>query len=124
MKKLFAALAVSVVGAVVLLWGSPAFAHDVRWTGPYDCGPTLTFACGYVQVRASHTTVDACDTQADGYGYKAEYHVSFDSFVRDVVDGNGSASGCGIQTAPSNVVTIRGCTHQLDSWFCGPWVAA
>lgn len=118
---------VAVVATVILgLWGTPAFAHDVRWDGPYDCGPTLTFRCGYVQVRSNHTIVDACDTRADGYGYEVAYGLR-NGASGTQVDPNGATTGCGIKAAGTSsnpVVWIRGCTHQLGAWFCGPRITA
>jgi hypothetical protein len=93
---------------------SPALAHDTRFDGPYACGATQLQSCGYGQVRDSHQIVDACDTREDGRGYFVRYTLR-NGGGGDVSDGNGAASGCGIQRVGSSsnpVASYRVCSRQ------------
>jgi hypothetical protein len=92
--------AMSVVGLAVVglatLGVMPASAH-ARFV-PVNSGGEQK---GYAQPGADHLSFKVCDTKADGIGVYGRFKFQNGSIV-DIVDPNGSTSGCGFGNTPSS----------------------
>lgn len=93
-RRHVAAVAAGVVGALAF-GASPALAHDVTYSATSNDG----IQRGYVRVTQNHTAFAVCDTRADNIGVYGRMRLQNGTVV-DVVDPNGSSSGCG--TASTN----------------------
>lgn len=102
MRKRSVAAVGSAVAALALWSGPAAQAHEMTYSWQPGCGVAGLQECGFAKVSTNHRTLTACDTNADGDGFWAEYKRS-DGGSGYVKDTNGSASGCGSGTAPSGV---------------------
>ena len=112
MRLLKTKLSIAAGGAGVLLLAAagPALANAAI-QGPFWCGPLGLTACGNGGVDRSNTHVYACDDVADGQGYAIAYRLR-NGGLGSVLDGNGSAAGCGgrgVGSASNPVTSIEGC---------------
>jgi hypothetical protein len=112
MRKL-SILVLAVVGGLLamLVLAPPASAYSGPLYHTYDYAKTYYTNDDIIQV---------CDREADGHGVYAEYYLSSGAF-KSVVDGNGSAAGCGVNdwTAyPWWVTRYRVCERYVS---CTGW---
>jgi hypothetical protein len=90
-----------IVGALAFS-ASPASAHNFKaWATSQD-GVNR----GYAEVTNNHTAFAVCDTKADGIGVYGRMQLQNGSIV-DVVDPNGSASGCGFANTSSGNPIVK-----------------
>ena len=105
-------LAIAASGAGLLVYAAaPAALANASLSGPLWCGPIGLTSCGHGGVNQSNRHVYACDDVADGQGYAINYGLR-NGGTGSVLDGNGSAAGCGgrIVGSPTNkVVWFQGC---------------
>jgi uncharacterized protein Usg len=104
--RLFVLVVVSAVALVVS--ASPAQAYSRVYHG-YDFAETHP-------VRDDFITV--CDREADGHGVWTDYYTS-DLHLHTKLDGNGSASGCGVDWVyPRWIHSYRVCERYVS---CTDW---
>lgn len=95
-------LLAAVVAGIVLI-ATPASAHTIT-KEIYSGIPS--YRRGFVEVSGTqHSAIAACDTRADGVGFRAEFYYRYPGVVDDrygtISDANGSSTGCGRFTTPS-----------------------
>jgi hypothetical protein len=105
-------LAIAASGAGLLVYAAaPAALANAAIAGPLACGFLSLSLCGHGGVNQNNRHVYACDDLADGQGYVIRYGLA-NGGTGSVLDGNGSAAGCGgrIVGSPTNrVIWIQGC---------------
>ncbi len=74
----------------------------------------------YAGVGSDLRWVEVCDIEQDGNGVYGEFRLTGGGTLT-VNDGNGSAGGCGNQTAGSNITQFRVCERNDG---CTGWVPA
>jgi hypothetical protein len=109
-------LAIAASGAGLLVYtAAPAALANGAIAGPLACGFLSLSLCGHGGVNQNNRHVYACDDLADGEGYGINYRLA-NGGRGTVIDGNGSAAGCGgrIVGSPTNrVILIQGCSIGL-----------
>jgi hypothetical protein len=106
-----------------LLAGAPTASAHETLKGIYLCGSDYNDRCGYGGVTNVHIRVYACDTYADGYGFRTYYRLE-NGQTGYVDDGNGSRTGCSAlvpslgQPGSPYIVWYRVCWKRSPEWIC------
>lgn len=123
-RVLGAAAGLTVVLGLPLVGAQAAAAHDTS-TSINLCG-SGSARCGYGGVTNSHTRVYACDTYADGYGFRTMYRLKNEA-TGYVEDANGSTSGCTgvfVGTTSNPVTQYWVVWKRASGWvLTGPYAA-
>ncbi|MEU6716340.1 hypothetical protein ABZ897_33155 [Nonomuraea sp. NPDC046802] len=92
--------------AGVTLFSSPALAYT-----------RTSYGANYAGVGTDKRWVEVCDMEADGRGVHGEFRLTGGG-VMTKGDANGSAGGCGNQTAGANITSFRVCEANSG---CSVW---
>ncbi|GAA1742253.1 hypothetical protein [Luedemannella helvata] len=99
-------LSLTIVLGLPFVGAQSASAHDTS-AAVNTCG-SGSARCGYGGVTNNHTRVYACDTYADGYGFRTFYRLKNEA-TGYIDDANGATSGCSaafVGTTSNPVVTF------------------
>ncbi|HEV2778393.1 MAG TPA: hypothetical protein VGX25_03240 [Actinophytocola sp.] len=103
-----------------LLAGAPIASAHEGYQDVNLCGGDFNNRCGYGGVTNSHTRAYACDTFAEGYGFRTYWTLQNGS-TGFVDDANGSDSGCSARvpgTSTNRIVDFDVCWKRQPEFIC------
>ncbi|MFC4070212.1 hypothetical protein [Actinoplanes subglobosus] len=102
----------------MIVAGAGGIVAAIALTTPAWAYTRQGYQSNYAGVGSDKRWVEVCDMENDGHGVHGEFRLSGGG-VMTKGDANGSAGGCGNQTAGSNITEFRVCE---TGYGCSGWL--